>query len=136
MGEGEAKDVDPGLDQVFEDLVALRGRSDGGYDSRAPHDVPFGFQQVYEGTLSLPVASSARRPRAARTACSAHRHHDVGAVDVDHAQVHAVARRESSALRMTSRGGAVEHDLAAVEQDQPVGELSGQREVVQGRDAP
>jgi len=40
VGEGESKDVDTGHASL-QDLVAIRGRSDGGYDSRASHVVPF-----------------------------------------------------------------------------------------------
>ena len=41
VGEGEAKDVDARDRQGLQYLVALRGRTDGGYDSRASHVVPF-----------------------------------------------------------------------------------------------
>jgi len=41
VGEGESKDVDTGHGECLQDLVAIRGRSDGGYDSRASHVVPF-----------------------------------------------------------------------------------------------
>ena len=87
------------------------------------------------------TALSARRVRAteryaatsSRATSSAHRRH-VGPVDVDHAQVHAVAARRARRCGSTSLAPPSRTTLAAVEQDQAVGELSREREVVQRRE--
>jgi hypothetical protein len=41
VGEGESKDIHASVSQPQQGLVAIRGRTDGGYDLRAAHAVPF-----------------------------------------------------------------------------------------------
>src|SRR5665213_2009518 len=62
-----------------------------------------------------------------------HRHHDVGTVDVDNAQIHPVTLPQCGAANDVT-GDAVEHDAAPIEQDESVRELASQGQVVQGRE--
>ena len=87
------------------------------------------FRQHERARVGTLIQSDAtKRIRRLRT----NRHHDVGAVNINDSQVHPVALGElGTAHHLASR--SVKNYLPLVEQDQTVGELAGQGEVVHCR---